>query len=81
VPSTRSAISAIVSSLSSAWAGAVNCRPTGIAGAVPAERHRDCAEAEVVDPSGVSDDAAIDPKVAVGVRDVRHQRRRQAQGR
>jgi hypothetical protein len=30
VPSTRSAASAIVSSLSSAWAGAVNWRPTGM---------------------------------------------------
>jgi hypothetical protein len=37
VPSTRSAISAIVSSLSSAWAGAVNCRPTGM----PARSRRD----------------------------------------
>jgi hypothetical protein len=30
VPSTRSAASATISSFSSAWAGAVNWRPTGM---------------------------------------------------
>jgi hypothetical protein len=54
-------------------------QPDGHAGAVAADRHRDRAEAEIVDPSRIADDAAIDPEVAVGVRDVRHQRQRQAQ--
>jgi hypothetical protein len=34
----------------------------GHAGVVSADRHRDRAEAEIVDPSRIADDAAIDPR-------------------
>ena len=54
-------------------------QPDGHAGAVAADRHRDRAEPEIVDPSRIADDASVNPEVAFGVRDVRDQRRRQAQ--
>ena len=47
-------------------------RPTGM---------RDRAEPEIIDRDGIADNAAIDPEMAVGVGDVRHQRRGQAQRR
>jgi hypothetical protein len=37
------------------------------------------AEPEIVAHDGVADNAAVDPQVTVGTRDLRHQRRGQAQ--
>jgi len=37
------------------------------AGAVAPDRHRDRAQAEVIDPSRITNDAAVDPEMTVGV--------------
>jgi hypothetical protein len=50
-------------------------------GAVASDRQRNRAEPEIVGRDRVADNAAVDPQVAVGIRDVRHQRRGQAQRR
>ena len=41
-------------------------------GAVASDRHRNRAEPEIIDRDRVSDNATIDPEVAVGIRDIRH---------
>jgi hypothetical protein len=70
----------MASSRFSAWAGTVSWSPTGIS-AVASDRRRDRAKPEIVDRDGVADNATVDPELAVGIGDVRHQRRGQAQRR
>src|SRR5438445_609801 len=42
-------------------------QPDGHAGAVAPDRHRDRAKAEVVDPGGITHDAAVDPETAIAL--------------